>query len=179
MSICVVSFSGREKGNCAQIGGLISSLLPGVKQYNFSDFEIHPCGQCHYECFTKGDRCPWIGDKEHELLEAITKSSLTYFILPNYCDYPCANFFIFNERSLCYFQGREDLLEAYERVPKKVIVVSNTNQEHFKTALSYHADTEPEILFLSAKQYGKVSVDGDLLTSEQAVADLKRFIMEK
>ena len=178
MSICVVSFSGREKGNCAQIGGLISSLLPDVKEYRFSDFEIHPCGQCHYECFAKGDQCPWIGDKEYELLDAITKSSLTYFILPNYCDYPCANFFIFNERSLCYFQGREDLLEAYERVPKKVIVVSNSNQEHFQAALSYHADTEPEILFLSAKKYGKVSVNGDLLTSEQAVADLERFILE-
>ena len=179
MGICVISFSSRKNGNCGKIGALISSLLPDVKQYNFSDFDIHPCGRCHYECFTQGDLCPWMGDKEREILEAVTKSSLTYFILPNYCDYPCANFFIFNERSLCYFQNREDLLAAYERVPKKVIVVSNTNQEHFRAALSYHADSEPEILFLPAKKYGKVSTAGDLLTSAQAVEDLKKCILGK
>lgn len=177
MSICVVSFSSRGNGNCAKISEFVCSLLSDTVRYSFSDFEIHPCGNCNYECFTRSNQCPWISDKEYELLEAITKSTLTYFILPNYCDYPCANFFVFNERSLCYFQSREDLLDEYENVPKKVIVVSNTNQEHFQAAMSYHSSREPEMLFLSAKKYGKASVDGDLLTSEQAIADLKGFVL--
>ena len=109
-------------------------------------------------------------------MDAITNSTLTYFIVPNYCDYPCANFFIFNERSLCYFQNKEELLNAYERVPKKVIVVSNTNREHFHEAMKYHGECEPEMLFLSAKQYGKNSTVGDLLSSEQAAGDLRRFV---
>ena len=178
MSICVISFSSRKNGNCTKISELVSSLLPEPKRYDFCDFEIHPCGNCDYECFAHDGNCPWIHDKEYEILDAITKSELTYFILPNYCDYPCANFFIFNERNLCYFQNNADLLNAYERAPKKVIVVSGTNEENFKTALSYHAENEPKMLFLSAKKYGKRSIDGDLLTSEQAVADLKRFILE-
>ena len=178
MSICVVSFSSRKGGNCSKISELLCSLLPDVKRYDFSEFEIHPCGTCAYECFSENRRCPWIEDKEFELLDAITNSTLTYFILPNYCDYPCANFFIFNERSLCYFQNRADLLEAYESVSKKCIVVSGTNEENFKTALAYHGEKEPPILFLSAKKYGKRSTDGDLLSSEQAVADIKRFVWE-
>ena len=177
MRVCVVSFSSRKDGNCAKISELVCSLLPGAERYDFSEFEIHPCGNCAYECFTEGGRCPWSEDGEYELLDAITRSELTYFILPNYRDYPCANFFIFNERSLCYFQNRADLLAAYERVPKKAIVVSNTNEENFRAALTYHGDKEPQILFLPAKKYGKRSIDGDLLTSEKAAAALKRFVL--
>ncbi|MGN0352472.1 MAG: hypothetical protein ACI4ES_12540 [Roseburia sp.] len=147
MSVCVISFSSRKDGNC------------------------------WYQCFTKDGKCPWIDDKEYELLDEIIKSELTYFILPNYCDYPCANFFIFNERSQCYFQKQQELADVYERIPKKVIVVSNTNEENFRTALSSHSKEEPEILFLPAMKYHKISINGDLMTSEQAVGDVKKFVL--
>ena len=176
MSICVISFSSRKDGNCARISDWICSQFPDAIRYSFSDFMIHPCGNCNYECFGRGELCPWIHDKEYELLETISKSTLTYFILPNYCDYPCANFFIFNERSLCYFQNDGDLLDVYERVPKKAVVVSNTNEENFKIALGYHSSNKPQVLFLSAKAYGKASIAGDLLTSDRAVSVLKAFV---
>ena len=110
------------------------------------------------------------------MLEAIMHSEMTYFILPNYCDYPCANYFAFNERSQCFFQGKPELLDAYLKVPKRSIVVSNTNSEHFAEALSYQADREPEILFLSAKKYGKVSIKGDLLTDENVKQAITAFV---
>ena len=103
-------------------------------------------------------------------------SDAVYFVLPNHCDYPNANYFIFNERSQCFFQGRPDLLEAYLKVPKKCIVISNTNKDNFIRALAYQSDREPEILFLSAKEYGKSSINGDLLTSCEALEDIRRFI---
>ncbi len=174
-SSCVISFSGRKNGNCEKIGRLVCSLLQHVKLYSFSDFTLHPCGGCNYECFDMREKCPYIEDMECTLLDEIVKSECAYFILPNYCDYPCANFFLFNERSQCYFQRRPELLEAYESVRKKFIVVSNTNEDNFKAALSYHVEEAPEILFLSAKKYGKVSVHGDLLDSTQAARDIKRF----
>lgn len=177
MSVCVVSFSSRKNGNCAKISDLVCTQFRNVSRFDFSDFEIHPCGSCEYECFTDASRCPWIHDREYELLDAITRSEQTYFILPNYCGYPCANFFIFNERSLCYFQNNAELLDAYERVPKKAIVVSNTDGENISAALAYHGLEVPQILFLSAKRFGKSSIGGDLLTSVQARADLKQFIM--
>ena len=110
------------------------------------------------------------------MLEAIIHSEMTYFILPNYCDYPCANFFAFNERSQCFFQGRPELLDVYLSVPKRGIVVSNTNTEHFVKALAYQADREPEILFLSAKKYGKISIKGDLLTDEKVIQAIAAFV---
>lgn len=176
MKTCIISFSSRGNGNCAQIGKLIRSLSEEAVLFQFSYFEIHACGKCGYECFADRSKCPYYSDMEYRLLDAVTNSDLTYFILPNYCDYPCANYFVFNERSQCYFQGHPELLEAYENVPKRAIVVSNTNEDSFKTALAYQSYKEPDVLFLSAKQYGKVSIRGDLMTDENAVRAVTAFV---
>lgn len=176
MKTTIISFSSRRDGNCAQIGKLIQSLIPDSALFAFSELEIHACGKCRYECFGSREACPYVHDDECRLLEAVLHSETVYFVLPNYCDYPCANYFIFNERSQCFFQGRPELLDAYEKVPKRSVVVSNTNRENFLAALSYQSEEAPEVLFLSARSYGKKSVCGDLLTSEQAAADIAAFV---
>ena len=176
MKTVIVSFSSRAGGNCSQIGKLIASLAQDPVLFDFSGFDLHPCGRCAAECFTTRENCPYFEDKEYEILDAVIHSDLVYFVLPNYCDYPCANFFIFNERSQCFFQGRPDLLEAYLKVPKRSIVISGTNQDHFIQALAYQSDKEPDILFLSAKEYRKNSISGDLLTSEKALEHITQFI---
>ena len=176
MKTVIISFSSRPNGNCSQIGKLIGSLSSNPVLFDFSEFDIHPCGRCAAECFAAREDCPYYADKEYEILDAITHSDVVYFVLPNYCDYPNANFFIFNERSQCYFQGRPDLLETYLEIPKRSIVISNTNTDNFVQVLAYQSKKEPEILFLSAKEYGKISIQGDLLTSDEATERLKQFI---
>ena len=61
-------------------------------------------------------------------------------------------------------------------VPKRFIVVSNTGTKNFRDAMSQHTNNKPEILFLSAKHYGKVSIEGTILESDAARADLCRFV---
>ena len=176
MKTCIISFSSRPDGNCAQIGKLIRSISEEAVLFQFSNFEIHACGMCGYECFADRSKCPYYNDMEYRLLDAVTHSDLTYFILPNYCEYPCANYFVFNERSQCYFQHHPELLEAYEKVPKRAIVVSNTNEDNFKNVLAYQSCYEMDVLFLHAKKYGKVSIRGDLMTDENAVRDVTAFV---
>ena len=176
MGICILSFSARTHGNCAQIGKLIQSLSEDAVFHDFSSFALHGCGGCDYQCFSEEGACPYLDDMEARLLEDITHSDLTYFVIPNYCDYPCSNYFIFNERSLCCFQRRPDLLDRYEKVPKRAIVVSNTEEENFRKALSYQSYGGVETLFLSAKQFGKTSIRGDLLTEERAVQAITDFV---
>lgn len=106
----------------------------------------------------------------------ICASDITFFVLPNYCNFPCGHFFIFNERSQCFFQNHEERLEAYLQVPKKFIVVSNTGRENFIEAMHQHTNCEPEILFLSAKHYGQSSIAGNLMESEAAKADIRLFL---
>ena len=60
--------------------------------------------------------------------------------------------------------------------PKSAIVVSNTNEENFRKLMTYHVDREPELLLLSAPKHEKVSIQGNLLTSEQALTDVAKFV---
>lgn len=178
VKVCIVSFSGRKNGNCGSIAGELCGLYGNeAKVYDFSSLKITPCTGCGYECFEAGKKCPYFKDSVFEIYDSITESELTYFIVPNYCDYPCSLFFAFNERSQCYFQKRQDLLEKYLSVPKKFIVVSNTGQENFTAAFRYqiNEDKEPHILFLSAKRFGKISIRGDLVQSEQVKELLWEF----
>ena len=176
MKTVIISFSARKNGNCAQIGKYIQKLVQDPVLFEFSERSIHACGGCDYECFTDQTKCPYKDDMECEILDAIVQSEMTYFILPNYSDYPCSNYFVFNERSQCYFQGKPKLLDDYLKVPKRSIVVSNTNTENFSKALAYQTEQTPDILFLSAKHYGKKSIKGDLATSKEVLDDIAAFV---
>lgn len=177
MNVCIISFSSRADGNCAQISKYIMSRYDdSAVLYCFSDFSVLPCGICNYECFSDKLNCPQADDMENILLEAVSKCDLAYFIVPNYCDYPCANYFIFCERSQNYFQKRPDELSAYEKTPKKFIVVSNTERENFSKAFSYQVERTPDILFLRARDFGMSSVEGNLLSSDKARRVIADFI---
>lgn len=184
MKVCIVSFSGRPGGNCSSIAEILQQRLQPknkVTVYDFSSFSITSCGYCNYECFQANEKCPYICDPEFAICDAITNSDLTYFVIPNYCDYPCSNFYIFNERSQCYFQHHQDLLNQYLSVRKKFIVVSNTGQDNFITAFRDHIPegSTPDILFLSAIQFHKQSIHGDLMNSTDAKETLFRFSFKK
>lgn len=176
MKTKIVVFSSRKCGNCEHIAQYIKeNLIHNCDIFYFSEHSIVPCGQCRYECFDSF--CPHANDGEVGLLENICRSDKTIFVLPNYCDYPCANFFIFNERSNGFFQGQAERLEQYLRVPKKFIVVSGSQSEHFMEAFWQHSDREPEILFLSAKACGTTSIGTVLMQSELAQNLVKEFII--
>ncbi len=159
----ILSFSSRNNGNCQKIGEMIHAVVPNSSMFSFSDFSITPCGACGYECLQGGAACPHTEDMECRILDAIIRSDLVYFILPNYCDYPCANFFIFNERSNCFFQGKPKLLDQYLAISKRLFVVSNTPSEHFREVFT--------------QQYGKRSAAGDLLDAEGARRELLAFLV--
>lgn len=172
----IISFSGRKLGNSGKIAELCRNTIQNSAAYFFSDFELHPCGDCNGECFENRKSCPYFGDMEESLIDAICRSDQAIFIVPNHCNYPNANFFIFNERSQCSFQGEPDRLEQYLKVPKKFIVISNTTKDGFDEIFTQHTDEAPQILFLSAKAYGKSSIAGDILESTQAREDILSFL---
>ena len=179
MNCLVISFSGRKNGNCDNIGRIIQEYYgENCKFFSFSEELIHPCGNCGYECFQKGRWCPYITDPEYGLMELICAQDLIYFIVPNYCDYPCANYFIFNERSQCFFQKNPEKSDLFDRIPKRFLVVSNTNTENFKAVLGQNVLTEPDILFLPARKFGKVSIRGDMMESENAKKAVQDFLAQ-
>ena len=147
MKTCVISFSSRADGNCAAIADCVQETLgaEGLTRFDFSGLSVHGCGACHCECFRQREACPYFADDAFRLNEAAALADRAVFIVPNYCDFPCSNFFLFNERSQCCFNGHAELADRYLAVPKKFIVVSNTGRENFLAAFRDHVlpKTEP------------------------------------
>lgn len=177
MKSLIIVFSSREKGNSEHIAEFIqSNLRKNEEIFCFSSHRIAPCGNCRYECFLKDLRCPHCTDGEEVLLEKICRSDETIFVLPNYCDYPCANFFIFNERSNGFFQHHPERLDQYLKVPKKFIVISNSQSDHFRDAFTQHCCGDPEILFLSSKACETKTVGSELMNTKLARNLLEAFL---
>lgn len=174
--VTILSFSARKNGNCAKIAKYISNqyMQTNVSIYTIDSEIIPPCGKCDYECLKTDKLCPQLTVQQTKIMDAICKSSLVYFVVPNYCGYPCANYFAFNERSVGYFNMNSARMEAYMSVPKRFIIVSNA--EGFEDAMAQQANGIPEILYLKSKTYEKESIAGDLLDSKDAIADLDAFL---
>ena len=178
MKAVILSFSLRGGGNCEGLSDCVREALEeGAEVVSFRRPQITPCGGCGYGCF-RGRECPYGTDDAERMYAAVCQGDLAVYIVPNYCDYPNACFFAFNERGQSFFQEHEERYEAYLRCKKLFIVVSNTSTENFEKAFSYHVPTgeKPRILFLRARQYGKSSIDGDLTESPEAREAVARFM---
>lgn len=175
--IVVVNFSSRKEGNCYRISGVIKKHYKQkrVKIFNFFENTYTACGHCDYECFKK--RC-LINDGINEIFKAIVQSEETIFVLPNYCDYPNSNFFLFNERSSGFFNGNKDLMNRYLNIKKKFIVVSNSSSSNFKNALKNHIqDNEnAEILYLNSRKFNQNALTGTLMQDAEAESIIHDFL---
>ncbi len=108
-------------------------------------------------------------------MEDVLASDITYFIVPNYCGFPCANYFAFNERSVGFFHLDRAQMTNYIEVKKKFILVSNTEGDQFHKAMEQQSNS-PDTLYLKSSTYQKKSISGDILTSKSAQATLKSFL---
>ena len=177
-NILLIRFSFRESGNCKAIADKINEFYSGehIVRYTVDTNSVPACSNCDYECLTPDKFCPKHDDAHTKIMDAICNADLVYFIVPNYCGYPCANYFAFNERSVGYFNKDQVLLDKYMAVPKRFIIVSNSESENFVGAMQQQVNGEPEILYLKSAKYGKRSIVGDLMESEATEADLKAFL---
>ena len=177
MDTLILNFSSRRDGNCYGLARLVKEILSGdVEIVDFCDLDVHPCGKCGYECF-KGGPCPLAADGIPGIYERIAQAKQVVFLVPNYCGYPCGNFFAFNERGCSYFGNQRERLTKFLAAPKKFIAVSNSENESFLQAFSYlTGKQEPQILFLSSNAYGCSSLGGGLAKANGVKAALAQFL---
>ena len=177
-NIVLIRFSLREEGNCAAITARINNYYAAERVSSFvvDNNTIHPCSNCNYECLRSEKICPNLTDDLIKVMNAICEADLTYYVVPNYCGYPCANYFAFNERSVGYFNMDRALMQKYMEAPKRFIVVSNTEGQNFEMAMQQQTISKPEILYLKTGKYGKQSIAGDLMGSGAAKTDLDVFL---
>ena len=177
-SIALIQFSSREQGNCSSISSLIARHYAedAVKAFSIDSTVVQACSNCDYECLQPTKVCPNLTVKHKNIMDAICNADLVYYIIPNYCGYPCANYFVFNERSVGYFNMDRALMQKYMAVPKRFIIVSNSEGPNFENALKQQVVGNPEILYLKTSKYQKRSTAGEMMESQEAKDDLKAFL---
>ncbi len=175
-NVIILNFSGRNNGNCNAIGQFIEAYheKANILSYNVGEC-WSACGGCDYECLKPEVRCPSLTEQQRTVMDDTMQADIIYFLVPNYCGFPSANLYAFNERIVGYFNMDRIMLGQYQKIHKKFIVVSNTENPSFAQILQQHAK-EPDILYLKTSAYQKKSIAGDILTSETAQADLKAFL---
>lgn len=174
--ITILTFSGRPDGNCANISNVILNYYKQAHVCSFVVNNIPLCGTCHYECLKPGELCPELSAAYKEMMDTICRSSIVYFVVPNYCGFPCASYFAFNERSVGYFNLNRSVMDQYMSVKKRFVIVSNTENQEFVSAMQQQTAEFPEIFYLKTSNYGRKSIAGDLMDSEKAKADLIGFL---
>ena len=172
--VLVINFSSRDNGNCKVIANYVKDLFSESVVYNFSDLDFTRCGHCGYECFRTAT-CPkedGLSCLNKELLD----SNKIVFVVPNYCGFPCSNYFIFNERTCGLFAGRRDLLQKYLEIDKDFLVISNSNFNMLKEAMSYQVSNKENVkcLFISSRNYANNSL-GLWSYDEKVKTDIQEY----
>ena len=108
----IISFSGREKGNCDQIAEYISAN--DDKVVYFRTLTVHPCSDCQYECFS--GECKYRSDDIYGLYSDMLHYDKVILIVPMYCSNPCSLYFVFNERCQDYFTHNDTYSEIVDRL---------------------------------------------------------------
>ena len=104
------------------------------------------------------------------------ESDLIYYIIPNHCGVPCANYYAFNERNVGYFNGDRSIMGKFMNISKRFIMVSNTETTAFESVIKQQSTAEAKTLYLKTSKYKKNSIAGDLMTSKDAMDDLTAFL---
>ena len=112
----IISFSGRENGNCDEISNYVASKDDVI--IYFRDLDVHNCSNCNYECFE--GTCKYCQDEMYNLCESMLTFDKIFFVVPMYCGNPSSLYFIFNERCQDYFMHNE---ECYEEIVSKLYII--------------------------------------------------------
>lgn len=175
--VVILNFSPRNDGNCGRVCEFVADHY---KRTNvcLHHVQMTPCSGCNYECLTPGVSCPQVSQHQKEVMDAVCNSDIVYFVVPNFCGYPCANYFSFNERTVGYFNLDRELTNRYMAVKKRFIMISNSEGDNFKNAMSQQTKEEPVMFYLKSGKYKKRSTAGDIMDSEEARNDLQAFLNE-
>ncbi len=111
----IISFSGRQNGNCDRIAMYIARDRDQI--IRFRDLHVRPCSDCDYNCFY--DECPYRNEGLYDLYKQMFCYDRVILIVPMYGGNPSALYFIFNERSQDYFMHNN----TYENIVKKLYII--------------------------------------------------------
>lgn len=179
MRVIGLVFSARKKGNCYHC---VNYCLEKFKTRGFKtqiinayDYEIKPCSHCNYQCFSeevigKKMKCP-IDDDLPNIYEIMREADILIFGIPTYGGHASGLYRAFMERMNSL--SHEDFIDVLIGKVKGFIIIGNLTAWgdlalHEVLVDFYNSDPVPEAILLQARDYGRNSLEGDLI-EESAV----------
>ncbi len=179
-----LNFSSRKNGNCYNCVDYcfkrIKSRGYDVEAINFFDYEVNPCGACEYQCFHTG-KCIKADDAE-ELFGKLTEVDIIIYAVPTFGGHLASSFFILSERENGIFRSKTkyDYDADYLRKINLIVVGNMSSGADMALHEAFYGFTNkafyPESILLSAKEYGRRSINGDLLEDESVRNKLEKYV---
>ncbi len=182
-SLLCISFSARRNGNCENLLKYTYSLLKdNVNSYeylNITDYKIEPCSNCEYECFSEiltsnETACPK-NDDLSKIYKKCNVHDIILFGIPCYGNHCPGIYRSFHERALTQFTSGAE----YTVFKKKVNIILIANLPGGDNALHEvcidFLEGRPEVIQFPAREYGMLSLKGDLIESDIVKDRLKGF----
>lgn len=182
-TISIVSFSGRDNGNCRAIADFIATRnrQGRVNYICAKDLNIHPCSDCDYQCMAGA--CVY-SDDEETFLQKARRAKKIIWLVPMYCGYPSSLYFKINERSQRFWMNHDD--DYYMSFLNKLYVIAIGNvtkdtpfqaifeQPYKGTVLEPVA--EQHVLVIEAMKHGLNSLHHTLIHEEGVQAMVEDFL---
>lgn len=171
----LISFSGREHGNCDDILEYISTKEDTTVY--FRNLNVHNCSNCTYECFD--GNCKYRQDDIYDLYASMPMYDKIFLIVPMYCGNPSSLYFKFNERSQDYFMHNE---ECYKLIVSKMYIIGvygdSNKTPDFIPCLEKWFDCSQHnnhVLGIERHQY-ELKLNDKLLSFEEVKNKIKVFV---
>ncbi len=177
-----MAFSARREGNCLR---LTRYCLGEFERRGFEtgvlnayELQINPCSHCNYECFATGE-CP-IRDDAETIYRKCESADVLIFAVPTYGGHLSSLYLAFSERVGVFFRRSAESAAKFMRKINLLIIgnLSAGGDMALHEALYDFMDLgfRPEALLFPAREYGRISIDGDLIEVPHVKERLKGFV---
>jgi len=194
MKVVGLVFSARKRGNgfnCMEhcLNKLEEKGLQAML-INAYDYEIKPCSHCNYECYAeeirdKREECP-LKDDIPKMYDMIEDADWLMFAIPCYGGHTPAIYRAWAERIPHLprvnrlFKNFDEFQRLFLSKIKGIIIIVNLSAMADLTLHEVLADfyniEAPEVILLQSREYGRVSLKGDLIKSSGVRERLYGFI---
>lgn len=147
----LISFSGRQDGNCDQIAKYIAGEQDKI--VFFRELDIHPCSGCDYECFR--EECVYRADAIYGLYDEMCDADRVVLLVPMYGGNPSSLYFLFNERGQDFFCHSD--AGVYEKLLERLYIIGIYGEK----------ETAPDFVPCLEKWFSDSSVRGRVLGIER------------
>lgn len=181
MKVVGIAFSSREKGNCTRFSDYCLNIAKNyghqTELINLSKYNIQGCDDCDYRCFENEGCCK--NDDTSLLYKRCFDADKVIFAIPTFGGHLSSAYFRFAERSQGIFKNEDEYENKFLKKINLIVIGNLTSGGdmalHEALYCFSNRNFYPESILIQSREYGKSSINGDLIEVIEVRNRLERF----